>query len=45
VEHFSGDFEKTKTEAVLTAGIFHRGDVPIEEVKKRHIRKKGIETR
>ena len=34
VEHFSGVFEKTKAEAALTAGIFHREEVPIEAVKE-----------
>ena len=44
VEHFSEVFEKTKAEAALAAGIFHREEVPIEAVKE-HMRKKGIETR
>ena len=44
VEHFSGVFEKTKAEAALAAGIFHREEVPIEAVKE-HMREKGIETR
>jgi len=44
VEHFSEVFEKTKAEAALAAGIFHRKEVPIEAVK-RHMREKGIETR
>jgi len=44
VEHFSEVFEKTKTEAALAAGIFHREEVPIEAVKD-HMRAKGIETR
>ena len=33
VEHFSEVFEKTKAEAALAAGIFHREEVPIEAVK------------
>ncbi|MFC1827376.1 HisA/HisF-related TIM barrel protein [Thermodesulfobacteriota bacterium] len=33
VEHFSEVFEKTKAEAALTAGIFHREEIPIEAVK------------
>ena len=33
-----------RAEAVLTAGIFHREEVPIETVKK-HMRDEGIETR
>jgi len=44
VEHFPEVFEKTKAEAPLSAGIFHREEVPIEVVKK-HMREKGIETR
>jgi glutamine amidotransferase/cyclase len=44
VEHFSEVFEKTKAEAALAAGIFHREEVPIEAVKD-HMREKGIETR
>ena len=44
VEHFSEVFEKTKAEAALAAGIFHREEVPIEAAKV-HMRKKGIETR
>jgi len=44
IEHSSGVFEKTETEAALTAGIFHREKVPIEAVKK-HMPKKGIVTR
>ncbi len=34
VEHFSEVFEKTDVEAALAAGIFHREEVPIEEVKE-----------
>ena len=44
VEHFSEVFEKTKAEAALAAGIFHREEVPIESVKD-HLRDEGIETR
>jgi len=44
VEHFSEVFEKTKAEAALAAGIFHREEVPIDAVKD-HMREKGIETR
>ncbi len=44
VEHFTEVFEKTKAEAALAAGIFHREEVPIEAVKE-HMREKGIETR
>jgi glutamine amidotransferase/cyclase len=44
VEHFSEVFEKTKAEAALAAGIFHRKEVEIEAVKQ-HMREHGIETR
>ena len=44
VEHFTEVFKKTKAEAALAAGIFHREEVPIEAVKE-HMREKGIETR
>jgi glutamine amidotransferase/cyclase len=44
VEHFSEVFEKTKAEAALAAGIFHRKEIPIEAVKE-HMRDEGIETR
>ena len=44
VEHFSEVFQKTKAEAALAAGIFHREEVPIEAVKN-HMRDEGIETR
>ena len=44
VEHFSEVFEKTKAEAALAAGIFHREEVSIEAVKE-HMRERGIETR
>ena len=44
VERFSEVFEKTKAEAALAAGIFHREEVPIEAVKD-HMRERGIETR
>jgi glutamine amidotransferase/cyclase len=37
-------FAKTKSEATLAAGIFHREEVPIEAVKE-HMREKGLETR
>jgi len=33
-EHFLEVFEKTPAEAALAAGIFHRKEVPIGEVKK-----------
>ena len=44
VEHFSEVLEKTKAEAALAAGIFHRKEVPIEAVKE-HMRERRIETR
>jgi glutamine amidotransferase/cyclase len=44
VEHFSDVFKRTKAEAALAAGIFHRDEVPIEAVKE-HMRDEGIETR
>jgi glutamine amidotransferase/cyclase len=44
VEHFSEVFEKTKAEAALAAGIFHREEVPIAEVKE-HLRQRHIEIR
>ncbi|MBU0728611.1 MAG: imidazole glycerol phosphate synthase subunit HisF [Proteobacteria bacterium] len=44
VEHFSEVFAKTDVEAALAAGIFHRKEIPISDVKK-HMRDKGIETR
>jgi glutamine amidotransferase/cyclase len=34
VRHFVDVFEKTGVEAALAAGIFHRGEVGIEEVKE-----------
>lgn len=43
-EHFSEVFEKTDVEAALAAGIFHREEVPIADVK-RHLRERGIEVR
>ena len=44
VEHFSEVFKATDVEAALAAGIFHREEVPIEDVKK-HLQEEGIETR
>ena len=43
-EHFSEVFEKTGAEAALAAGIFHRREVAIHEVKE-HLKEKGIEIR
>jgi len=44
VRHFSEVFAKTNVEAALAAGIFHRREVPISEVKT-HLRGEGIEIR
>ncbi len=44
VEHFSAVFEQTGADAALAAGIFHRREVPIEEVKD-HLRERGIPVR
>lgn len=43
-EHFSEVFKKTKADAALAAGIFHRKEVPIAEVKM-HLIEKKIEVR
>jgi len=43
-EHFIEVFSETNVEAGLAAGIFHRKEVPISEVKSL-MKKKGIETR
>jgi glutamine amidotransferase/cyclase len=42
--HFSHVFQATRVEAALAAGIFHRKEVAIEDVK-RHLVEVGIETR
>jgi glutamine amidotransferase/cyclase len=44
VEHFSEVFEKTDVEAALAAGIFHRREIPIVDVKD-HLRARNIEIR
>ncbi|MEN8135637.1 MAG: imidazole glycerol phosphate synthase subunit HisF [Thermodesulfobacteriota bacterium] len=44
VEHFSEVFKATDAEAALAAGIFHRKEIPIEDVKK-HLQEEGIEIR
>ncbi len=44
VEHFAQVFDATDAEAALAAGIFHRREVPIEDVKK-HLQDRGIEIR
>lgn len=43
-EHFVDVFEKTSVEAALAAGIFHRGEVRIDEVKEALVRR-GINAR
>ncbi|KAF5375253.1 hypothetical protein D9758_000344 [Tetrapyrgos nigripes] len=44
VEHFSTVFEETDVEAALAAGIFHRGEVGISQVKD-CLRSRGINVR
>ncbi len=44
VEHFAELFEKTSVEAGLAAGIFHRREIPIADVKE-HLRRRRIEVR
>lgn len=44
VGHFSQVFAETGVEAALAAGIFHRQEVPIAEVKA-HLRDRGVECR
>ncbi|GKY91313.1 hypothetical protein MPSEU_000103500 [Mayamaea pseudoterrestris] len=43
-EHFSQVFERTRVEAALAAGMFHRKEVEIEAVKD-HMRSCGLPTR
>ncbi|MBV5305358.1 MAG: hypothetical protein J0652_01560 [Desulfobulbaceae bacterium] len=43
-QHFVEVFQETDVEAALAAGIFHRQEVSISEVKEA-MRKKNIETR
>ncbi|MCX5870260.1 MAG: imidazole glycerol phosphate synthase subunit HisF [Deltaproteobacteria bacterium] len=43
-QHFVDVFQKTDVEAALAAGIFHRREVPVSEVKEA-MRKNNIETR
>ncbi|NPA49404.1 MAG: imidazole glycerol phosphate synthase subunit HisF, partial [Thermodesulfobacteria bacterium] len=43
-EHFYEVFVKTDVEAALAAGIFHRREVSIEEVKK-YLQERGVEIR
>nr|MBS0022382.1 imidazole glycerol phosphate synthase HisHF [Gammaproteobacteria bacterium] len=42
--HFSEVFENTSAQAALAAGIFHRREVAIADVKS-HLRARAIETR
>ena len=42
--HFTDVFENTKCSAALAAGIFHREEVKVEEVKA-HMREGGVPTR
>ncbi len=44
VEHFYEVFTKTNVEAALAAGIFHRREVPIQDVKH-YLQQRGIEIR
>ncbi|KAF2195157.1 imidazole glycerol phosphate synthase HisHF [Zopfia rhizophila CBS 207.26] len=39
--HFGEVFEKTKTDAALGAGIFHRGEYTVKQVKE-HLREQGF---
>lgn len=43
-EHFYEVFTQTKADAALAAGIFHRREVPLPEVKD-HLVAKGIPVR
>lgn len=43
-EHFSEVFQQTRAAAALAAGIFHREEVPIIDVKT-HMEGSGIPTR
>jgi glutamine amidotransferase/cyclase len=44
VDHFREVFERTDAEAALAAGIFHRKEVPIADVKS-HLMKHHIDVR
>lgn len=44
VEHFDEVFKKTDVEAALAAGIFHRREVPIQDVKE-HLKKCNVNCR
>jgi imidazole glycerol-phosphate synthase len=43
-QHFVDVFKETDVEAALAAGIFHRREVPVSEVKEA-MKRNGIETR
>jgi glutamine amidotransferase/cyclase len=43
-QHFEDVFEGTDVEAALAAGIFHRKEVPLEDVKK-HLKERGVQIR
>ncbi|GAA6061057.1 hypothetical protein JCM10212_000100 [Sporobolomyces blumeae] len=43
-EHFAKVFQETDVEAALAAGIFHRKEVPIADVKA-HLVEKGVQVR
>jgi imidazole glycerol phosphate synthase subunit HisF len=43
-QHFVDVSQETDVEATLAAGIFHRQEVPVSEVKEA-MRRNGIETR
>ncbi len=43
-EHFTQVFGATRVEAALAAGIFHRGDVTVSQVKE-HMSSSGITVR
>ena len=44
VEHFEEVFTKTQAESALAAGIFHRREIPIEDVKN-HLAENRVEIR
>ena len=44
VQHFSAVFRETDVQAALAAGIFHRKEVPISDVKE-HLKEEGIPVR
>ena len=43
-EHFAEVFEETTTDAALGAGIFHRGEYTVRQVKE-HLQDKGLKVR